>query len=469
MPPRAEVLLPFASWLAGDVLVLGGGADGIGASRSDAAASVVESADGSDLPEAARFDAVVLAGSIPRLPSVARGPHRLDDAIAWARTRLRTGGRLILAIDNALSLRGLARGAEERGRLGFASLEARVRTDGMILPTRGSLRESLRTHGLIHHAWWFPFPDRDLPLSFVAEAGFAGTGGFDPGALTAAAAGLDPHAAGEILFSTRRAWGLIARQGVAAEVAPAFLVAASEAPLPEDGRLAIHRGLRRRPEFERLVTFEAEGVGVGVRRTRLNPGLPATVDGVSNLFPSEAFAPGRLWSAVLDERLAGDGWCLDAVADWAEVWRDAVSRAFAAGAALRPDTHLPAQALDAIPKNLVSGGAPTFIDLEWDLGDALDAGHLAVRGLVNALTDAQACGRPSGPVPSLLDALRHALPRLGMPMDDAQLAERLARESRLQSIVSGRVTRRDLDWAAATRVPTRASSAGEEISGVRTA
>jgi len=467
--PRAEVLRPFEHWLTGDVLVLAEYADGFCAALSGAAASVIASADGSDLSEATRFDAVVLAGLLPQQSD--RGPHRLDDTIAWGRTRLRTGGRMILAIGNALSLNGLARGAEAACLPGFPSLEGRMRPDGFRLPTRKDLHRSLLASGLIHQDWWFPFPDQNRPLSLVSERALAGPGGFDAGALAMAAADLDPYDAGTGLFSLRRAWGPIVDQGLAGDLAPAFVAAASCAPLPDDERLALHLGLRRRPEFERVVTFEAEDVGVRVRRTRLDPSLPAMVEGVSNLFPSEAFVPGASWSAVLDERLARDGWCLDALVPWAEGWRDAIAQTFAAGAVLERDTSLPGPALDAIPKNLVAGRAPTFIDLEWDLGRPLDAGHLAVRGLVNALTDAQAVARPTGPVPSVLDGLRHLLPKLGLALDDAQLTERLTRESRFQSIVSGRATHRDLSWAAATHVPLRTAAACDpeaEIARLRT-
>ena len=467
--PRTEVLRPFDRWLTGDVLVLAERADGFRDALSGAAASVNATADGSDLSEAARFDAVVLVGLLPQ-PS-AQGRHRLDDTITWARTRLRTGGRMILAIGNALSLNGLARGAETAGLSGFPSLEGRTRPDGLRLPTRRDLHRALLTDGLIHQDWWFPFPDQNRPLSLISERACAGPSGFDAGALAIGAADLNPHDAGEGLFSLRRAWGQIADQGLVGDLAPAFVVGASEAPLPEDTRLALHLGLRRRPEFERVVTFESDNVGVRVRRTRLNPSLPATVAGVSNLFPSEAFVPGPLWSAALDQRLARDGWCLEDLVSWAAEWRDAISHSFAAGAVLERDTGLPGQALDAIPKNLVSGNAPTFIDLEWDLGRPLDAGHLAVRGLVNTLTDARAVAGPKGPVPNVLDGLRHLLPKLGLALDDAQLAERLARESRFQSIVSGRATHRDLSWVAATYLPVRTATERDpeaEIARLRT-
>lgn len=217
--------------------------------------------------------------------------------------------------------------------------------------------------------------------------------------------------------------------------------------------LSIHLGLPRRPEFERLVTFTAEGPGVRVRRTRLNTGLPVTVASVSNLFPCEDFVLGSVWTTALDAGIARDGWRLGTLTSWAEARHEAVSHDSAAGASLERDTSLPAPALDAIPKNLVAGAVPTFIDLRWDLGAPLDVGYLAVRGLVNALTDAQAVACPTGSVPSGLDWLRQVLPRLGLELDDAQLVERLARESRFQTNVIGQATHRDLDWAAATRVP----------------
>ncbi|MGU3466871.1 hypothetical protein ACLBXO_18645 [Methylobacterium sp. C33D] len=445
------MLHPFLPWLTGRLLLLGPRPDAGGRARWAPAAEVVTTADGADLPAATRFDAVVLLG-LPPGRDDGRGCV-LDATIAWAQERLRPGGRLILVIDNALSLPGLASGSETAGERGFPSLEGRPRSDGARLPTRAGLKRSLRARGLVHQDWWFPFPDQGRPLSLIAERGLERPGGFDPGMLAIGAAGPDPAACAGALFSPRRAWAQVADLGLTGDLAPAFAVAASAAPLPPDDRLAIHVGLRRRPEFERFVTFSEAGSRIAVRRARANPGLPAAVAGVTNLLPSETYVPGPLWASDLEARLAREGWCLDAVSAWAGTWLAAVSRCFADGAPLGPDTILPARALDAIPKNLVSGPAGTFIDLEWDLGVPLDAGHLAVRGLVNALTDAPDW-RPGGAAGlTLLDALRALLPRLGFALDDAQLADRLARESRFQSIVSDHVIERGLGWAAATRLP----------------
>ena len=446
-----DMMRPFSSWLTGSLLVLGSKALANAGAGYAPGASVAITADGDDLSASARFDAVVLLDLLP-CHAVGAG-SRLDASIAWARTRLWPGGRLILAIDNALSLNGFARGAEAPGRRGFPSLEGSSGPNGLQLPTRAGLGRSLKADGLTHQAWWFPFPDRTQPLSFIAEQGLARWGGFDPGALAFGAAGSESGSGDVALFSLRRAWKQVADQGLAGDLAPAFLVAASEEPLPQDDRLAIHIGLRRRPEFDRLVTFVAAESQIDVRRTRRYPGLPPHVDGVANLLPSEAYVPGPLWSSALDAQLARDGWCLDAVAAWARIWLEAVSRRFAAGAALEPESILPGSALDAIPKNLVVGQVNTFIDLEWDLGAPLDQGHLVVRGLVNSLVDVPDWGKSGSSGLTLLDALRALLPRLGLALDDAQIADRLARESRFQSIVSGHATERGFGWAAATRLP----------------
>ncbi len=457
----ADMMRPFSSWLTGSLLVLGSKPHAYARAGCAPGVSVVTTADGNDLSASVRFDAVLLLDFLPH-HAVGAG-RRLEASITWARARLRPGGRLILAIDNALSLNGFAHGAEAPGRGGFPSLEGSSGPNGLRLPTRVGLRRSLQTCGLIHQAWWFPFPDRAQPVSLVAERGLARQGGFDPGALAIGAAGPEPGSGDEALFSLRRAWRQVVDEGLAADLAPAFLVAASEEPLPQDDRLAIHIGLRRRPEFERLVTFVAAGSQIHVRRTRRYPDLPPHVDGVANLLPSEAYVPGPLWSSALDAQLARDGWCLDAVAAWAGTWLEAVSRSFVAGAALKPETILPGSALDAIPKNLVAGPINTFIDLEWDLGAPLDQGHLAVRGLVNALIDVPDWGRSGSSGLTLLDALQALLPRLGLALDDAQLADRLARESRFQSIVSGHATERGLGWAAATRLPAGGSAEARAV------
>src|SRR5690242_18517798 len=108
-PPRepcAEALRPFLPWLTGTPLLPGPKPDAGSRARWASDATLVTTADGADLPASTLFDGVVLTGLLSCRDD--GGRDALDATIAWAQERLRPGGRLILVIDNALSLHGLA-------------------------------------------------------------------------------------------------------------------------------------------------------------------------------------------------------------------------------------------------------------------------------------------------------------------------------------------------------------------------
>ena len=478
-----NVLRPFAHLLTGSVLSAGDGSPDLPALLADTAASVTVLADGAaharaiadacrdlahlrarpidGLADAERFDAVVLIDPARSAWGAATepGPDRLGHLIATARARLRPGGTLLVGVENAASLSHLSGGAEIPAVPGLLSLEARTRPDGVTLPTRRSLRDLLRGLGLAHQAWWFPFPALRWPLTLIAERGVAGDAGFDAGALAAAAAPFDPDRPPTTRISLQRAWGPVALAGLAGDLAPAFVVAASDAPLPPDTRLAVHLGHRRRPAFEKCVTFAATPAGILVTRTPLYPDRGAArpearVGAVTNRFPDEPFVPGPSWQASLQAILARDGWTVAEIAAWAAVWRDAVRDLHAEGRDLDLDTRLPGEAIDAIPRNLLHhAGRPVFIDAEWDLGAPLAFGHLMTRALINALTDVEACAAPEASVePTLLVLVREIARALGLPLGDDALSGYLLRESRFQSAVSGIETHRTLAWMAATRI-----------------
>lgn len=458
MDPR--VLHPFRPLLAGSVLVAGAANDSLLASLRDTARSVAVADDAA--PQAARFDTVVLADppAAAWMTQGEQGADRLTQVLAWACASLRPGGRLIVVVENALSLRHFAGHPETASAPGLFSLEDRARPDGFVLPTRRDLRDRLACLGLGEQAWWFPFPDHRLALSLLAEGGLVVGDDFDPSVLAAAAAAFDPDGPGEGRFSLPRAWAGVSRAGLVGDLAPAFAVAASAAALPPDPRLALHFGHRRRPAFDKVVGFVRETDAIRVTRTPLHPDLPRAVDGVVNRFPDEAFIPGAPWQVGLHALLARDGWTLAEIVAWAAVWRDAVRALYMDGGSLTPDTPLPGGAIDAIPRNLMHrNGCPVFIDAEWEI-DALDFGHLLVRGLVNAFTDVPSCGAPGpGIVPTLLDLVHAVAEGLGTPLDPATLDAALAREDRFQTIVSAVKTRRDRAWLAAARLVLRTAPA----------
>ncbi|GJE59733.1 hypothetical protein [Methylobacterium trifolii] len=451
-------LHPFRALLRGSILVVGACPADLTAGLGDDAASVTRLDGGSALADDARFDVVLLLDPTRTPWFGAPGPasDRLDASLARARALLRPGGRLLVAIENALSLRHLAGGGEVAAASDLFSLEGRLRPDGFRLPSRLELRDRLARLGLTHQDWWFPFPDPDRPLSLIAERALA-TPGFDPSVLAASGPSSDPDLPDHGAFSLQHAWAGIARAGLMGDLAPGFLVLASDDALPEDARLALHFGLRRRQEFEKVVTFATEAAGIAITREPLHPGLTPLVGTVGNGFPDEPFVPGRLWQTELEALLACDGWTAGDIADWAQVWCTAVQARYADGSTLDATTRLPGTAIDAIPRNLLlHDGQPVFIDCEWDLGAPLEFGHLLLRALLNAFTDVEVCGRPGpGVETTLLFLVRAVSQALGVLLDDDAITRHLAAEDRFQWAVSGLEQGRTLNDLAAAHVRMR--------------
>lgn len=468
-----RVLHPFRSLLTGSVLVAGGAtADLVAALRETARSVTILKARA----DQSRYDAVVLlhpttsaldglgvppgegeADSARRCPpDSGAGTDRLTQALDRAAGLLRPGGQLVVVVANASSLRHLTGHSEADATLDPVGFADRAHPDGSALPTRRGLRDRLARLGLTQQAWWFPFPDHRLALSLVGERGLDAGGPFEPGLLAAAAAPFDPDGPGPGGRSLQRAWAAVARAELLGDLAPAFAVAASVSTLPEDPRLALHFGHRRRPAFDKVVGFVRVGDAIRVTRAPLHADLPRTVDGVTNRFPDEPFVPGVPWQAGLQALLAHDGWTVAGIVAWASVWRDAVRAHYADGADLTLGTPLPGEAVDAIPRNLLHrGGVPVFIDAEWEV-EALCFGHLLVRGLINAFTDVEVCGSPApGISPTLLPLVLAVAEGLGITLDAAALDEALARENRFQTAVSGIETRRNRAWLGATSLPLR--------------
>ncbi len=433
-----RALHPFRTHLTGSIRVTGADPETVAALRETALSVATGDASSSETG----FDAVVLID-----PS--------DEAFGMASAALKPGGHLIVVVENGLNLSRAVHGTG--GPLGlFAERDGRAGV-GHQPPTHPGLRDRLAELGLTRQDWWFPFPSHRLALSLVSARGLAaGEGEFDPGLLAADAAAFAPSVPEAERPALRRAWAGAARAGLLSAFAPAFVVVASSAPLPPDDRLALHFGHRRRAAFDKVVSFAPCGDGIRVSRTPLHPGLPRTVEGVTNRFPDETYIPGVPWQAALRTRMAGDGWTLADLIAWASIWWEAVRTLHAGGAELTLATLLPGGAVDAIPRNLLyRDGAAVFIDAEWEI-ECLTAGHLLVRGLVNALTDVEVCGVPaSGLDLSLLPLVRATAQGLGLPLDGETLDAILAREARFQTLVSGRPTRRDRAWLAATRLPVR--------------
>ncbi|MDD3651873.1 class I SAM-dependent methyltransferase [Immundisolibacter sp.] len=481
-PRRANLLRPLEDWLRGRaVLEVGAGCGAItrylgecgarvlaleGSPRRAAVAAarcaglenVAVVADRlQDFAPAERFDVVTLIGVLEyarQLYADDPGPDPVAALLERARHLLRADGVLLVAIENQLGLKYFAGCAEDHEAAPMVGIEDRYRADGAVTFGRAELGARLAAAGLASIRWWYPFPDYKLPVAVLSEAAVSGAHGLDLTPLAAGSVTADPQLPPAWHFSLEQAWRTVLRNGLGGELANSFLVAAATAPglLPPVPALAHHYAAERRPGFAKGIAIHAADPGARhwwrrrppqparVLARRLDPAAPVPDVPLHQHLEAAAFAPGQLWHGRLLEVLNQPGWTAAAVADWLGAWLDHLARhAGIPRAALAWDTRLDGRLVDAVPRNLmVAGDRGTFIDLEWELVDGLDFGHLCYRGLMLSLLGVSSCAPPAGGQPIALGPLGiEIMGRCGYAVGAAELAPCHAAERRFQEWVHG--------------------------------
>lgn len=481
-PRRANLLRPLGDWLRGRaVLEVGAGCGAItrylgecgarvlaleGSPRRAAVAAarcagleeVAVVADRlQDFAPAERFDVVTLIGVLEyarQLYADGPGPDPVAALLERARSLLRADGVLLVAIENQLGLKYFAGCAEDHEAAPMVGIEDRYRADGAVTFGRAELGARLAAAGLAAIRWWYPFPDYKLPVAVFSEAAVSGAHGLELTPLAAGSVTADPQLPPAWHFSLEQAWRTVLRNGLGGELANSFLVVAAPAPglLPPVPALAHHYAAERRPGFAKEVAIHAADPGARrwwrcreprparVLVRRLDPGAPAPDLPLRQHLEEAAFAPGRLWHGRLPEILNQPGWTATDISDWLGTWLDHLARhAGIPRAGLAWNTRLDGRLVDAVPRNLmVAGDRGTFIDLEWELVDGLDFGHLCYRALMLSLLGVSSCAPPAAGQPIDLGSLGIEIAgRCGYAVGAAELAPCHAAERRFQEWVHG--------------------------------
>jgi SAM-dependent methyltransferase len=488
---RANLLRPFAEWLAGrSVLEIGAGAGAItrylgeagcdvlaleGSARRARMAALrcrdltnvaVANAVSDDAARLGTFDAVLLIGVLEYARTVF-GPDGFRVLLAQAAAALAPGGVLFLAIENQLGLRYLAGAPEDHLSVPMLGVEDLYPPTGVATLGRRELDALLRAAGFAEPAFHLPLPDYKLPVALVTARGWHDHAGALRG-LAALAAGADAVPGATPHFSRELATQLAWRNGLAADLADSFLVTATLAPaaapaLPD--LAAVWFGDGRRAGLGRQTRISCGEAGLRVEARRLDDRASPTAEGY--VFPApgrSAFLEGELeWIALL--RIVNRrGWRLTELSAWAAGFAAALE-AEAGGA---PGGDLPGRFLDATPFNAVRAedGGLRFFDLD-DIAATgpVPLGYLLFRSLYHGLARARSVARPQDRLGTRLAALcGRIMDGAGHPAPAATLADWLDREAALQSAVTGlprNLTRRGI--GARRPPPVRAPPAAPRL------
>lgn len=467
---RANILRPFTASLAGaDVLEIGAGCGAITRFLGEAGANVV-ALEGSihrasitrsrtrelsnvevvadrfdDFVCEGQFDFITLIGVLEYAGMYGQGDDPAQNMLSRARTMLKPGGRLILAIENKLGLKYFAGAPEDHTGEPMYGVEGRYQRGQVRTYGRKELARLLERSGFRAMAFMAPFPDYKLPVSIVTERGFSEPD-FDAAAFAWQSVRRDPQLPHIMTFSPELVWPAVFENGFALDMANSFLVVASSSDgTGADGHaLAWHYSTERKKEFCKETRFrlnEKNAIELHyVPLAATEAGLTGN-DLLKFNIPARAeYHRGRLLSQELLQIVTTDGWKIEQVGLFLAKYRKVLEGLNVIEGYLPglngPDVRLPGVYFDLLPQNIIitDDGRAQVIDKEWEATEPVDAGYLFFRVLWNLLGSTSRLGRKGNE--AIRDAkgfICSALSGLGWAVEGSTVDGFIQRESRVQA------------------------------------
>lgn len=406
------------------------------------------------LPSEPSFDVVTLIGVLEYARMYFSGPDGVDATLRHARSFLREGGILLVAIENQLGLKYFAGLHEDHLSRAMAGIQDHYAPNGVVTFGREELEQKILKAGFAECEFALPFPDYKLPGQVILPAGWSDIEGFDAATLAGQATRSDRQLTHPLLFSTSQAFAVARRNGLLADLSNSFLVlarATSAAPgfeVAAPGVLACHYSVDRAACYATSATIRRDDGTTTVVREPLVSDLPPPQSALlSQRVASEPYALGRHWVDELDWIVSRPGWTVADVAAWLSAWMEALAahaREHLPSGTRDLSHELPGDLIDAIPRNLVrtADGRWVFFDQEWILKVPVTLGYLVFRALNVSLASVTCVAEPDDPrllhVPTLFRACLH---RLGFLPTSSDILGYLDFDAAFESEVHGRIVR----------------------------
>jgi len=470
-PKRANLLRPFASLLAKNVLEVGAGCGAVTRFLGENGGRVV-AVEGSarraniiqrrtsDLANVQvvcdrieqfvpneRFDVVTAIGV---LEYAARySPDKADPYVGLLRCLrdlLAPNGVVFLAIENRLGLKYFAGAREDHTGAAFDGINDGYSQGTVATFGAAELARLLDRSGLRSRVWFLPCPDYKLPTT-ILSAPLLNRYPELAATLVAQATLADPQRPVDPTFSLEQGWSVLGRNALLGEMANSFLVVAGTtaealAPYQHLNDLAWHYSVDRHPAFVKETRFVRSDNDLLVKRRSLST-VPQPDVPVRQVLKPELLQEGQNWWNELASILNKPNWTVAQVADWARVWTDALVRECGIEA-LNGETfvkHVDGRHFDLAPFNMVrdSSGETHFFDQEWSLKPTVELGYLVVRGLRDSLFRMTSCAPPAAHTPHNVNELVvGVLAELGILQTRPEIDRYTLMESQIQAWVQGR-------------------------------
>lgn len=486
---RANILRPFQSTLAGaQVLEIGAGCGAITRYLGESGAQVlalegsprraaIARARARDLANvevvadsfeqfstSQRFDVVTLVGVLEYANRFVTGESPAQVMLQRARALLKPQGRLIIAIENQLGLKYFAAAPEDHFGVAMYGVEDRYRADETQTFGRAALQAMLHGAGFVQVQCMAPFPDYKLPLSIVTEEGFLAQD-FDATAFAWQSARRDPQLPEVLAFSPELVWPVLARNGLALDLANSFLFVARQTPAVPDASpvLAYHYSTdRAKPYCKETQFVRQDGGAIKLEYRRLVPSEGVASAHVQHvLAASAAYVHGVPLSLGLIRAVSADGWTSEEVGGLLRAYlRTAADLAEGAQVPAVPwdaNTRLPGVFFDLVPQNIIvkpQGQGFAVIDREWVLRDGISVGWLLFRTLLLLLNSVSRFGRCADAMEWTRQSfVLTTIQATGLHVDVHDIENYAREEAQLQAELTGTVLADRLDWSASAALP----------------
>lgn len=415
-PTRANLLRPLSHQLKGSILEIGSGCGAItrflgenggnviavegslrrakitAARTRDLRNVTVIHEDFNNLNMGGNFDVVTLVGVLEYAGLFLKTADPVGDLLKAARRMLRPDGLLILAIENQLGLKYLAGANEDHLNEPMVGVHDLYAKPGIETFGRLDLQSRLQAAGFEKVELALPFPDYKFPSSIIRSEPGASTKAFNKAALAAEAAPRDSQISStDVSFSLERAWGVVDRNNLTAELSNSFLFVASpssDIKIYADDSLAWHYSTERQPKFCKSVFFKAGVDGtVLVENELINPAAEPKFSGLpfEHTLRSEHYQTGETLGVSFVKIVQKKGWSPKEISDLLRRYHAILvdqQNLIRKSKAIDLSLTVPGYLLDTVPQNIILNGAQsTVIDQEWSALNPIPLAYLMFRAL----------------------------------------------------------------------------------------
>jgi|GEM_PF-1649569 len=479
---RANILRPFATALTGDILEIGAGCGAITRYLGECGANVL-ALEGSprraaitrsrtrDLQNVTvlaekfdqfqcelQFDVITLIGVLEYANLFIFSENPALTMLKQVRSLLKSGGKLIIAIENQLGLKYFAGAPEDHLGRPMYGIEGRYRADQPQTFGRAVLTNLLEEAGFPAAEFLAPFPDYKLPISILTVEGLSNKR-FDGAALAWQSVRRDPQLPPRANFSLELAWPEVFKNGLALEMANSFLIIASplKQQVVKSGILGYHYSTDRAPPYCKETIFEHTNENTIVVNYHVLSSCKKDkeINEIINFecATSAVYAEGMPLSLELLKIVTREGWSIEEVGIFIKHYINLLSliadqKGKLVSMSLLTD-RLPGYFFDIVPQNIIvnHSGKPLVIDTEWMLNNDIELGFLLFRALLWVL-GSPVNGNSTNQAFSRRDFIKSSLHAAGFSISDADFRRFIELESSVQQQVTGRTSKELLySWA----------------------